>query len=71
MVLTPETPAPATAVPTSDPLTDEVEATREWMSSRRFDGITRLHTPRQVVEQRDAQPSGLVRLLGADPNSAA
>jgi isocitrate lyase len=30
----------------------EVEETRSWMSSERFDGVTRLYTARQVVEQR-------------------
>jgi isocitrate lyase len=30
----------------------EVAETGEWMSSPRFDGITRLYAPRQVVEQR-------------------
>jgi isocitrate lyase len=30
----------------------EVEATREWMASERFAGTTRVHTARQVVEQR-------------------
>jgi isocitrate lyase len=31
---------------------DEVESTRRWMESPRFAGITRVYTPRQVVEQR-------------------
>ncbi|HVR43253.1 MAG TPA: isocitrate lyase ICL2 [Thermoanaerobaculia bacterium] len=31
---------------------DEVTETRDWMSGPRFDGITRLYSPRQVVEQR-------------------
>ena len=31
---------------------DEVEADPTWMASERFAGITRLYTPRQVVEQR-------------------
>ncbi len=31
---------------------DEIDATRRWMSTARFDGIERLHGPRQVVEQR-------------------
>jgi isocitrate lyase len=30
----------------------EVNATREWFASSRFEGITRLHSARQVVEQR-------------------
>ena len=31
---------------------EEVEATRDWMRSSRFDGIVRLYAARQVVEQR-------------------
>jgi isocitrate lyase len=54
MVLAPDAPAPA---PTTDPLIDEIAATRAWMTGPRFDGITRLHTPRQVVEQRGAIPT--------------
>ena len=57
MVLTPDTPAPASAPRSTDPLTDEVAATRDWMTGPRFDGISRLHTPRQVVEQRGAIPA--------------
>ena len=34
----------------------QVAATREWMSSSRFAGITRLHTAREVVEQRGTIP---------------
>jgi isocitrate lyase len=34
------------------PIDDEVEPIRQWMTSPRFAGISRLHTPRQVVEQR-------------------
>ncbi len=30
----------------------EVDTTREWFESPRFDGVTRLYSPRQVVEQR-------------------
>ncbi len=30
----------------------EVESTREWMASSRFEGVTRLYSARQVVEQR-------------------
>ncbi len=33
-------------------LEQEIEAVREWMGSERFAGITRVHSPRQVVEQR-------------------
>lgn len=57
MVLTPEAPtadAPPLAPSSFD---EELEATRRWMSSPRFDGITRLHTARQVVEQRGAIPT--------------
>ncbi len=35
----------------------ELAATRAWMSSPRFAGITRLHSPRQVVEQRGTIPA--------------
>jgi isocitrate lyase len=31
---------------------DEIAETREWFNGPRFDGITRLYTARQVVEQR-------------------
>jgi isocitrate lyase len=34
------------------PFDQEVAAVREWFASPRFDGIVRLHSPRQVVEQR-------------------
>ena len=30
----------------------ELKAVREWMGAERFAGITRVHTPRQVIEQR-------------------
>ena len=33
-------------------LEQEIEAVREWMGSERFAGITRVYSPRQVVEQR-------------------
>ncbi len=33
-------------------LEQELEAVREWMGSERFAGITRVYSPRQVVEQR-------------------
>lgn len=56
MVLTPEAPAPAQP-PGASSFDEELEATRRWMSSPRFDGITRLHTARQVVEQRGAIPT--------------
>ena len=39
---------------------DEVEGTRAWMTSKRFAGITRLFSPRQVVEQRGAIPSDYI-----------
>ena len=57
MVLAPDTPARAPAPTSGDPLAHEVAATRAWMTGPRFDGITRLHTPRQVVEQRGAIPT--------------
>ncbi len=36
----------------ADPIADEVAALRDWMEGDRFRGLTRLHTPRQVAEQR-------------------
>ena len=36
---------------------DEVKATREWMGGDRFAEITRVHTPRQVVEQQGTLPT--------------
>jgi isocitrate lyase len=36
---------------------DEVKATREWMGGGRFAEITRVHTPRQVVEQQGTLPT--------------
>ncbi|MDP9317865.1 MAG: isocitrate lyase family protein, partial [Actinomycetota bacterium] len=36
---------------------DEIEELREWMGSDRFREITRLYSPRQVVEQRGTVPS--------------
>ncbi len=35
---------------------DEVEQLREWMASERFAGTTRVHTARQVAEQRGTVP---------------
>jgi isocitrate lyase len=37
-----------------DPLQHEVDETRRWMGGERFAGLRRLHSPRQVVEQRGA-----------------
>jgi isocitrate/methylisocitrate lyase len=34
------------------PFDQDIDATRDWFASPRFAGITRLHTARQVVEQR-------------------
>jgi isocitrate lyase len=36
---------------------DEVGATGHWMGGERFAGITRLYSPRQVVEQRGTVPT--------------
>jgi isocitrate lyase len=36
---------------------DEIEEQREWMGSDRFREITRLYSPRQVVEQQGTVPS--------------
>ena len=36
---------------------DEVKATREWMGGDRFAEITRVYTPRQVVEQQGTLPT--------------
>jgi isocitrate lyase len=35
----------------------DIQATREWFASPRFAGITRLHTARQVAEQRGTIPT--------------
>jgi isocitrate lyase len=35
-----------------DSLTPELEATQRWMGTERFDGLARLHSARQVMEQR-------------------
>jgi isocitrate lyase len=40
-----------------NPLESEIAETARWMSGPRFEGITRLHTARQVVEQRGTLPS--------------
>jgi len=37
--------------------TKEVEATKTWVSGPRFEGITRLYSARQVVEQRGTIPT--------------
>jgi isocitrate lyase len=48
-------------------LDPEVAETSRWMSSPRFAGITRLHTPRQVVEQRGTlQPDYTVARVAAE-----
>ena len=39
---------------------DEVEGTRAWMTSERFAEITRLFSPRQIVEQRGTIPSDYI-----------
>ncbi len=45
----------------------EVEETARWFESPRFDGITRLYSPRQVVEQRgDIQPDYTVARTAAE-----
>lgn len=36
----------------STPFEEEIQRTREWLDSPRFEGITRLYSARQVVEQR-------------------
>jgi len=38
-------------------LDQEIASLREWMGSSRFDGITRLHTAREVIEQRGTIPT--------------
>ena len=43
-------PHPTTAPQT--PFEDDAAATRAWLASPRFAGLTRLHSARQVVEQR-------------------
>ena len=42
------------AAPAHGILDDELADTTRWMSGERFDGMNRLYTPRQVVEQRGA-----------------
>ena len=45
----------------------EVAETARWMASQRFEGITRLYSPRQVVEQRGTiQPDHTVARLAAE-----
>ena len=43
-------------VETRTPFEDEVAATQRYFDSPRFDGIVRLYTARQVVEQRGTIP---------------
>jgi len=38
----------------------QVAEVREWFDSPRFQGIVRLHSPREVVEQRGSIPTGYV-----------
>src|SRR5688572_16921776 len=49
-----------------NPLDSEISDTALWMAGCRFDGITRLHSARQVVEQR-----GAIRPDHADARNAA
>jgi isocitrate lyase len=49
-------PQPEQPAAPRDPLAEEVDAIRAWMASERFAGLTRLHAPRQVAEQRGAIP---------------
>jgi isocitrate lyase len=45
----------------------EINDTARWMAGPRFEGITRLHTPRQVVEQRGSiQPDYTVARTAAE-----
>jgi isocitrate lyase len=43
---------PTTFAPTASPFEEDVAATRAWFAQPRFAGVTRLHTARQVAEQR-------------------
>jgi isocitrate lyase len=36
----------------------ELKAVREWDGGGRFTGITRVHTPRRVIEQRGTVSAG-------------
>ena len=45
-------PAPTDTHGAPDPLAEELAALRHWMEGDRFRGLTRLHTARQVAEQR-------------------
>ncbi|WP_419919377.1 isocitrate lyase ICL2 [Candidatus Poriferisocius sp.] len=44
------------AVKAAGSLDSEVRSTQEWMASPRFEGLTRLYSARQVVEQRGSIP---------------
>jgi isocitrate lyase len=53
-------PAPSAASPAAEEAAAfeaEIATTRAWMAGSRFAGITRLHTARQVVEQRGTIPT--------------
>lgn len=53
MVVTPQAPiSQAAGRAFADTVADEVAAVAAWMDGGRFEGLTRLHGPRQVVEQR-------------------
>jgi isocitrate lyase len=49
-----------TPTPLQDDFHDDVAATQRYFDSPRFDGITRLYSARQVVEQRGTIPSDYI-----------
>ncbi|WP_343576830.1 isocitrate lyase ICL2 [Mycobacterium sp.] len=50
----------ATQAPSEHAFENDVAATQQYMDSPRFDGITRLYSARQVVEQRGTIPSDYI-----------
>jgi len=50
----------ATQAPSEDGFENDVAATQQYMDSPRFDGITRLYSARQVVEQRGTIPADYI-----------
>jgi isocitrate lyase len=44
--------------PATSSFESEIGETARWFAGPRFEGITRLHSARQVVEQRGTIPSG-------------
>ena len=56
----------------TSPFEADVEVTREWLEGPRFAGNTRLHSARQVVEQRGTIPADhTVAREAAGPSTSA